>query len=482
MKRVRQPWLSDFLALALLFAPNVPLPAQPARADLRNPRKHLVLDPRVIDSADQARLVPGLVEKDGANPLLQAEKPWENCFNNLYPNVVFDAKEQLFKLWYEVVLADKEAIARMMPPATVHNVGWFLCYATSRDGIHWHRPELGLIGYSGSTRNNIVARDVPNAGVCRDDHDVDAGRRYKMVYDVGPANMRVRFSADGLRWSEEQIPLGLGKVGDTHNNAFWDERLGRYVLITRKFLGERLVYRSDSPDFLRWTEPTLALRSTPEEGKGVQTYCMPSFPYADCYLGWVMMYNARKGRTVDCELVWSPDSIRWQRVFPGRPFLPRGPQGSYDSACIYAQAGPPVIRDGKLLFYYGGSNAVHAGWKRNCLPCLARLRVDGFASYEPAEGVKKAFVVTRPLRCTGEELHVNTQAVGGAVRVRVLDAEGFGLEDCQAVSGDTLDGVVRWRGGKGLAQLKGRVVKLQFELRDARLYAFSGPERSDQGK
>src|SRR6185437_11107406 len=139
-------------------------------------------------------------------------------------------------------------------------------------------------------------------------------------------------------------PEGLGKVGDTHNNAFWDEGQGKYVLITKKYLGERLVYRIASADFLKWSEPTLALRSTPEEGKKSQTYCMPAFPYGSGYLGWVMMYNVGAGRSVDCELVWSADTVTWRRVFPGKPFLPRGAKGSYDSACIYAQAGPPILK------------------------------------------------------------------------------------------------------------------------------------------
>ena len=31
-----------------------------------------------------------------------------------------------------------------------------VCYAESRDGIEWYRPELGLVNFRGSTRNNII--------------------------------------------------------------------------------------------------------------------------------------------------------------------------------------------------------------------------------------------------------------------------------------------------------------------------------------
>jgi len=56
--------------------------------------------------------VPGTVVKDPHNPLFQADKPWENALNNLYPNVTYDREEKRFKLWYKCVLADPEVIAR----------------------------------------------------------------------------------------------------------------------------------------------------------------------------------------------------------------------------------------------------------------------------------------------------------------------------------------------------------------------------------
>jgi hypothetical protein len=59
--------------------------------------KLLVLDTRVIAGAENARLVPGPVRKHESNPLFQADKPWENSLNNLYPNIVWDDEQQIFK-------------------------------------------------------------------------------------------------------------------------------------------------------------------------------------------------------------------------------------------------------------------------------------------------------------------------------------------------------------------------------------------------
>lgn len=389
--------------------------------------KLLVLDSRVIESAENAKLMPGTVTKHAGNPLFQADKPWENSLNNLYPNVIWDEEHAVFKMWYKCVLADKEAIAQMDGPSTVHDVGWYLLYATSKDGLTWDKPALGLHAFGGTKATNIVARDCPNVGVFKDLHEVDPMRRYKMVSDVGLGKPQVRFSADGIHWGEAIKAEGFGaQNGDTHNNAFWDEGSGKYVWFTKLYLGERLVARLESDDFLHWRNNGLMLRSRVSEGRGSQTYCMPVFRHAGLYLGYLMMYNVSHGRTVDCELVWSPDGLKWQRVAPGVPLIPRGPKGSYDSECIYAMAGPPVIREGKHLLFYGGDDFPHTGWKRHCLPCLATLREDGFAGYEPSKKGETAVLITRRLRVTSEPFRVI--ADGDAVEVTAMDESGQKVE------------------------------------------------------
>lgn len=433
--------------------------------------KQLVLDPRVIQSVTNAKLTLGTVEKEPRNPLFHADQPWENALNNLYPNVLWDAEAKRFKLWYKCVLNDKEVIAKMANPATIHDQGWFLLYATSRDGLAWEKPSVGQFEFAGTTANNAVARDTPNVGVFRDPHDPDATRRFKMVYDVGLGKPRVRFSPDGLKWSDPQEPKGFtGYNCDTHNNAFWDERSGNYVWFTKAFLGERLVTRFESTDFLNWKSSGVVLRSTVEEGRGHQTYCLPVFPYANGYLGYVMMYHVGTDRTVDCDLAWSPDTVSWTRLAPGTPFIPRGPKGSYDGACIYAPSGPAIAQDGKLLIFYGGDHFPHQGWKRHCLPSLARLRVDGFAGYEPITNSSEATVITQPMLVTGP-IQVSAD-VRGSLSVSVLEEAGF---TDAVISRDVTDGEVKWP-GRDLSALRGKMVSLKFALRDAKLYAVRGLE------
>lgn len=365
----------------------------------------LLLDSRVVENAENAKLVLGTPIKDPRNPLMPSDQPWENATNNYYPNVLWDNEAHAWKLWYKDVLADNDAIAQMDPPSTVHDVGWYLLYATSKDGIAWTKPALGLHKFGSRNDTNAVARDCPNVGVFKDLHDPDATRRYKMVFDTGLGQPKARFSADGIHWGEVQAMEGFTpQQGDTHNNAFFDVRSGKYLWFTKLYLGERLVTRLESDDFLHWHSSGVVLRSSLDEGRKTQTYAMTVFPYGNIYLGYVMMYHVGKDRTVDCELAWSPDSVHWQRVQPGTAFLPLGAKDSYDGGTIYAQAGPPVIKDGRLQLYYGGSPTVHVGWKRNASLCLATLREDGFAGYEVLDSTKRAMITTTRLRATGKDI------------------------------------------------------------------------------
>ncbi|MCF7786091.1 MAG: M15 family metallopeptidase [Prosthecobacter sp.] len=442
------------------------IPIEPLQA------KHLLLDSRVVQETLNAKLILGTPQKHPANPLIQADKPWENSMNNLYPNVIWDEDAQLLKLWYKCVLADKEVIAQMDQPSTVHDVGWYLLYATSKDGIHWDKPELGIHKFAGSSANNIVARDCPNVGVFKDLHDADPARRYKMVSDVGLGKPQVRFSADGIHWGEALAAHGFGaQNGDTHNNAFWDERSGKYLWFTKLYLGERLVSRFESDDFLHWKNNGLVLRSNIDEGRASQTYCMPVFRYGSIYLSYVMMYNVGSGRSVDCELAWSHDGLQWQRVAPGTPFIPRGAKGSYDSECIYAMAGPPILKDGKLMIYYGGDDFPHTGWKRHCLPCLATLRPDGFAGYTPVEADKPAHVLTRTLRLTSEPVCITADlAPGGSLRVLAINDQGTVLDTAEAISTSVTDAPLKWNKGP----LTAPAARFRIELDHAVLYAISG--------
>jgi hypothetical protein len=347
-----------------------------------------------------------------------------------------------------------------------------VCYATSKDGLAWVKPELGLVEFNGSTKNNIVFRNPHGVGVMKDPRDPDPTRRYKMFGKSGePGEMSVAFSADGLRWSKMTPCPGIKAAGDTHNNAFWAEELGKYVGITRMWAPKagRIVGRCESADFVTWTRAVEVMRGLESESHR-QTYAMPVFRYANVYLGLVMLINT-KTDLVDCELTWSPDTVHWERVCPGTPLIPRGPEGSYDWGCVYAAA-YPVVLDDEIRLYYGGNNNRHTTW-RDGFFCLARLRPDGFACMATTASGTPATIITKPIECVGKRLCVTADAAGGSLRVAVMDAKGYDLNNVQPITSDVTDAPVTWKGGRDLSTFVGKPIRLRFELTSARLYTFS---------
>jgi hypothetical protein len=436
----------------------------PARA------KYLMLDSRLIDATDNARLAVGTVTKHPANPLFKEDRPWEPRFDNLYANVLYDPDDKLYKCWYSPFIVDKAASEtpreqRPRVPYRPRGREMGVCYATSTDGLAWEKPELGLVEFEGSKANNLVVRGPHGAGVLKDAHERDPARRYKMFYRG--RGMCVRFSADGLRWGEEIRCPEIAARGDTHNNAFWSPERDRYVGITRLWKGQRIVGRAESADFRKWTKATEVLRGD----KANQTYAMPVFRYADVYLGLVMIFRPRPNR-VHCELTWSPDTVRWHRIDEGTPLIPLSEKkGAYDWGCAYAAA-CPVVLDDEIRLYYGASNGTHHGWRDGFL-ALATLRPDGFAGYEPVDKGKPATVVTRPVLCSGGTLRITADAGDGSVRVTVLDAEGKPVANGKPMADVVTDAPLSLKSGADLARLRGRPVRLKFEMTRAKLYAFA---------
>ena len=335
-----------------------------------------------------------------------------------------------------------------------------LCYAISKDGKSWHKPELGVVEFEGSSQNNIVMRNVHGTGVFKDLRDPNPEHRYKAFMQNG-----VAFSPDGVHWSPFRPQLGIGARGDTHNNIVFDVRSGEYVGITRLWEDdERVVGLTRTPDFEHWTKSTVVLR----RNRGHQTYSMPIVAYRDIFLGLASIFHVEED-TVDCEWTWSPDGMNWYFLTPERPAIPRGPEGSPDSHCIFAAA--PLFTDRGVLMYYGGCNGCHSGW-RDGFVSLARLEKDRIAGYSCDDKNEVGIIITEPIECAGNRLFVNADAGAGSLRV-LLKAEEAREWESRPIECDAIDGAVEWKSGRDLSLLKGRCIRLEFELKNAVLYSFS---------
>lgn len=466
----------------------------------------LALDSRNFLNVENAKLQLGAVEKRSSNPLFVEEffadppKRWEARFDNVYPSVIYDGDAGIFKCWYKCFIVDEASVKTPLRqrPLTPYSGGEReegLLYATSSDGIHWEKPALGLIEFAGSRENNIVMRRATHGihagGVLKDPRAPDPSRRYKFIHRNPRARrMATCFSADGLRWSQPALWPEHDAVGDTHNNAIWSPDLGKYVCITRgwsdgPYHGVRTVLRSESEDFLHWTEPVEVLRGADAHD---QIYAMPIIEYAGLTIGLPAIFHKGDERaanwdTVDTELAWSADTIQWQRISPGEALIPRGagfyPDGEYDCGCVYAAA--PILRGEEILIYYGGSNGAHNNWREGSLN-LATLKLDRFAGYVPGDRRQSTRLTTVPLRLDADEIRVNAAVgAGGTLRAALLDGAGasltgFALEDCLPLKTGGTSCELRWKRRRP-TELRGRTLHILFALGDAALYSVSGASR-----
>jgi len=436
-----------------------------ASTDGQTYARHLVLDSRKIASTSNVKLVLGQIRKHPANPLFGEEKPWEQRFDNFYGSMVYEDENQLYRLWWNPFIYDPDEGADERENG--------LEYAYSKDGITWVKPNLGLVEYEGSRKNNLINRDSGHGhGIFRDDHEADPKKRYKMI--AREHGVSVAYSGDGLHWSDWKEAFEA--KADTHNNAIWAPTLNKYVAISREFRGDkkqktrrRVVARSESKDFLSdWSDVEIVMDGGPK----FQTYANAIFHHAGVYLGLVAIFDCSDGPTdnkVWTELAWSPDTRQWHRLCEGTAFIPNSTvEGDPDWGTAYACLNPLFKDTDEVRIYYGGCDCKHNRYRDGYL-MLATIRKDRWAGYEASgEGT----IDTAAVKCDGPNLYICADVTeGGSIRAEVIGAQGLGLNDCTSVSADVSDGKITWC-DRDLEELKGSRIKLRFKLNKATIYSF----------
>ena len=366
------------------------------------------------------------------------------------------------------------------------------CYAQSKDGIQWTRPELGLVEFDGSKKNNIM---LPGEGgnlfVPFKDANPNSKpeEQYKALGHLGePAHgLYAYVSADGIHWrrTRDEPVITKGKF-DTQNVAFWDTLRGRYVAFVREMRGPsneirgandeigpkqtdpshdpilregtqlgiddkgpaRDVMTCTSPDFLNWTEPQwLQYPGAPRE----QIYFNQIRPYyraGHIFVGFPGRFMAGReiekglpitshpsykyGSITETLFMTSRDGVHFKRW--GEAFIRPGPR---KERWVYGATLPFY---GLLLTKSLAAGApdelslyVHDGgsWpQRGKATRLRRytLRIDGFVSVNAP--LSGGEFVTKPLVFQGKELVMNfSTSAAGSVRVEIQTADGKPVED-----------------------------------------------------
>jgi hypothetical protein len=488
-------------------------------------KRYLVIDDaHILEMGGLQRSVNQAVKRP--EPVILTDAPWNgknDSFNGM--NMIYDEEENLFKMWYTVMTYGGELADGPRK----------LAYATSRDGINFERPELGIIEVNGSKKNNYLtpAFDVTPA-IIKDPSDIPE-RRYKMIFYLASTEMtwarfhvplNLAYSSDGIRWERPaHVNPVLRGISDACFNLIYDSDRRKYLLFTRRVPNlPRDISLYESYDLVTWEDKGRVLVPGDEHDPPelYNFYYMAPFRYEDFFLGMVCtQYTDPISETyesfnrspdypntvlghVGMQLACSRDGRSWHRPIPRSEVVSWGPEGSQDYGSAYP-CHNPIVRDGETYIYYSAQKQLHSWWHVRELwdkhksaqhigaGMLAKMPEDHWVSLEADS--HGGWMLTKPLGFateekldSGSELLVNADAGGGSIEGELITpfgqvVEGLGRGDCIPVTSDGKDQPLRWKNiqspGEIIAKHLGGLC-LKIYLKNAKLYSYT-TYKSDPG-
>ena len=459
-------------------------------------RRELFVDNYLIDRLERAR--QQLHHPVPREVAIVHDAPWEGngC---MYTTVFRDG--DIYRMYYR----GAQATYRGGKAQTGHEE--VTCYAQSRDGIHWTKPELGICEFNGSKQNNIIltpaeAEATHNFSPFRDMRPgVASAERYKAIGGFSPLALA---SPDGIHWKKMQDrPVITKGRFDSQNVAFWDQQRGEYRAYWRDLRNGRDIRTATSKDFLNWSE-SVFIDYTPGRISDLYTnqispyyrapHILLGFPTRYIDPGWQPSTEAlpqleyrrlrsssttREGTALtDGMFMSSRDGYLFQ-VWP-ESFIRPGLRlkdnwfygDNYQNWGLVETSSHIEGAPAELSLYVSEANSQNH-------PCRHRrytLRIDGFVSVQaPLSGGE---LVTKPIIFSGNSLVLNfSTSVAGSIQVEIQDAigepiSGYTLADCDKLYGDSLERVVTWENGPDVDSIAGKPIRLRFVLKDADLFSF----------
>ena len=435
----------------------------------------LFLDDHLVSSKNNITRQYHPFQKYTNNPIMVVDQPWEH--NVINCTTVLPTEDGTgYRMWYY-------CWSKRTDPDRSHGL-----YATSKDGIKWEKPKLGMIPWkvNGSKENNMVGA---GSSVLHTPDDPDPARRYKAI---APGSYKFSASPDGIRWqnlSKEQI----FSAGDT-GHVFWDpltKKYRGYAKVNATVSGQRrrAIGFSEDTTFENWAPLRLVMApddfddrwAKPGSIQRTHFYNCPMVVYQNMYIGFMMVYRAEDDEgyfhgPMFMEIVTSRDGVHWLRQEGERtPMLPCGPERKFDHGMVTVSS---LIAVGdELRLYYSGYDGLHDYLPFHSAVGLATLRKDGFASLDG--GDNPGTFTTKRLKGLKGKLRLNCEAGGGLLQVEVLDGggrviPGYGKKDFNEPRGDGVDQVVSWQEHEELPA--GQVLRLRFSLKNAAIYSFHAGE------
>jgi len=477
------------------FLAAVCLAATTIRAEVAH-RRYLFLDPALLEVTEHTRLAVNPPAR--RETVIRPDRPWEQLMISFFLTV--RDEEGKLRMWY--ICRDKENRPNV-------------AYAESRDGVNWTKPNLGIVDYSGSKDNNLVG--LPSLeGTPFIDPNAPAAERYGYITNLGSAGGIVRYhSPDGLHWKHDATPL-FRFLSDTQNVAFWDQRLGAYVLYLRGWNPKyRTVVRATLPSITQPSPVVPSGKGRPAGTEGGLRYVLDELPTVfatdaqdptrtDIYNmaaqpypldpAWYVAFPAFLRRSpasdapgyrgshrgpVEIQFAGSRDGIAWHR-YDRAAYASPGLTAPEKRNMVFMSTGL-VVRGDEIWQYGTEFESVHGDVearqkKTDGLVVRYVQRVDGFVSLDTANKIGTTRTV--PVKVSGNRLllNIDTGALG-EMRVGLIGSDGkpiagFETDACEPLEYNGTGAMVKWAPGSDLATLRGKEIALEFRSNRTKLYSF----------
>jgi len=438
-------------------------------------RRELFVDCELIDELRGVELRPGTPVDAG--PVLQLDRPWERMFSTYTTILHDDAK---YRLYYRGTPVSKDGGGNEVT-----------CYAESADGIRWTRPDLGLYEIEGTRKNNVIlAHDPPFSHNFTPFIDtrpgVAASERFKAVAGYAKTGLVGFISGDSAHWKklpgDPVLPAPNEFAFDSQNIAFWSASENQYVLYYRTWkkidkTNFRWTSRAVSNDFRRftpsgemnfgdappqhlYTNQTSAYFRAPHLYIGICARFMPGRQVLTDQQAKAIQVNPNYYKDYsDAVLITSRGGNRYTRTFLEAFLRPGIGVENWVSRSNYPALNLMQTGPSTMSFLVNRNYGQPTAYLRRY-----ELRLDGFASAHA--GFAGGELVTRPLIIDGTRLELNySTSAAGSLRVEI---DGTSVRTRELI-GDEIDHVSDL---PDLASLRGKPIRLRFQLKDADLYSF----------
>ena len=410
-----------------------------------------------IPHSQNLRLEMHSPTRHSANPVVPRGEPGtpDAAGVQFYGSVIREGGK--FRMWYVAYdddKANKVAASR-----------WRAAYAESEDGVHWIKPNLGLVNYRGNKNNNLILTDPAPLGfvnlkVLLDPADPDPERRYKIsthVYfhhNTRLGTLAPFASADGLRWKlltdarpqkaelkQEDLVLPAVHFEPSGGLYQWDGMFyacGQNALnATRPYHG-RVVRMYRSVDFVHWSQtssvgfvrmPQHALLGAGRSLEGEQCHeAISVWNRRNVLLGLSGQWHGAKewkDITVDLGFVVSNDGLNFREPAHEWTFLKRGDDGAWDEGGVLQGQGFENVGE-QTFVYYGAWDPRQRGAPRGGVG-IATLPRDRFGDLVVEEAGKGPGDYQLPV-VTSEFITAAMPVKANASHRFFLNAGGLGVD------------------------------------------------------